>query len=78
MGSKGRCACCLWPSSIYERLMTGGLARSSPGDGGGDKRPPAAAPLLDQGVDLQSACSHIHDTRALLTFGDGLTSGNLS
>ena len=48
-----------------------------PGDGGGDKRPPAAAALLDQGVDLQSACSHIHDTRALLTFEDGLASGNL-
>ena len=47
-----------------------------PDDGGGDKRPPAA-PLLDQGVDLQSACSHIHDARILLTFEDGLASENL-
>ena len=31
----------LWPSSIYERLMTTGrpASKSLPSDGGGDKRP---------------------------------------
>ena len=33
--------CMLWPSSIYERLMTTGrlASKSLPSDGGGDKRP---------------------------------------
>ena len=41
-GGDHRCALCmLWPSSIYERLMTTGrlASKSLPSDGGGDKRP---------------------------------------